>query len=233
MLARKLEISRISLITISKNKEKRIKDFEAGCSSKTKQKRKHNFKAVDEPLVKWFCQARDKKISVSGEMLLLKTQKYAEVCGCENPEKLNTSWINQWKMRKDIACKKLHGEAESIDQNGVDEWQTNCLPALSKQFKAENIFNADETGLFYQCLPERTHVFKNDMLCQWKTFKGKINCVSDSKHGWGKVDPCYCKNQLIQDVSKKKMPLPYELNKKVWMTAAIFEMWVKKLDSQM
>ena len=31
----------------------------------------------------------------------------------------------------------------------------------------------------------------------------------------------------------KKLPLPYESNKKAWMTAAIFEMWVKTLDSQM
>ena len=52
-------------------------------------------------------------------------------------------------VRKDIECKKLHGEAESVDQNGVDEWQTNCLAALLKQFKAEEIFNAHETGLFY------------------------------------------------------------------------------------
>ena len=46
-------------------------------------------------------------------------------------------------------CKKLHGEAESVDQNDVDEGQTNCLPTLLKQFKDEDIFNADETGLFY------------------------------------------------------------------------------------
>ena len=117
MLAKELEISRTSLITILKNKEKIIEDFEAGCSSKTKRKRKHNFEAVNEPLIKWFRQARDEKIPVSGEMLLLKAQEYAEVCGCENPKKLNISWINRWKVRKDIVCKKLHGEAESVDQN--------------------------------------------------------------------------------------------------------------------
>ena len=81
---------------------------------------------MDQPLAKWFSQARDKKIPVSGEMLLLKAQEYAEVCDCENPK----SWINRWKVRKDIVCKKLHGKAESVDQNGIDEWQTNCLPAL-------------------------------------------------------------------------------------------------------
>ena len=32
--------------------------------------------------------------------------------------------------------------------------------------------------------------------------------------------------------SIKQLPLPYESNKKAWMTATIFEVWVKKLDSR-
>ena len=75
MLAKELEISRTFLVTISKNKEKIIEDFEADCSSKTKRRRKHNFEVVDEPLMKWFRQARNEKIPVSGEMLLLKAQR--------------------------------------------------------------------------------------------------------------------------------------------------------------
>ena len=71
-------------------------------------------------------------------------------------------------------CKKLRGEAESVDQNGVDEWQTNCLPALLKQFKAEDSFNADKTGLFYRCLPDRTHVFKNDKCSDGKLSKERL-----------------------------------------------------------
>ena len=39
MLGKEPEILRTSLITILKNKEKIIKDFEAGCSSKSKRKR--------------------------------------------------------------------------------------------------------------------------------------------------------------------------------------------------
>ena len=85
MLAKELEISRTSLITILKNKEKIIKDFEAGCNSKMKRKCKHNFEAMNEPLMKWFCQARDEKIVVSGEMLLLKAQEYAEVAVVKIP----------------------------------------------------------------------------------------------------------------------------------------------------
>ena len=76
-LARDFEISRTTLISILKNKDKMISDFEAGCSSEAKWKWKHNFDAVDEPLLKWFQYARDEKIPINGEMLLLKTQDYA------------------------------------------------------------------------------------------------------------------------------------------------------------
>ena len=67
MLAKELEILRTSITTILKNKEKIIEDFEAGSSSKTKRKRKHNFEAVDEPLMIWFRQAGDEKIPVRGK----------------------------------------------------------------------------------------------------------------------------------------------------------------------
>ena len=235
MLAKELEISRTSLLTILKNKEKIIEDFEAGCSTKAKRKSKHNFEEVDEPLVKWFRQARDEKIPVSGEMLLLKAQEYAEVCSCENPKTSNMSWINRWKWRKDSVCKKLHGEAESVDQNGIDEWQTNCLPALLKQFKAEDIFNADETGLFYRCLPDRTHVFKNDKCAGGKLSKERLTVLVTASMAGEKLPLLVIGKSVNPRCFKniKKLPLPYESNKKAWMTAAIFKTWVKKLDSQM
>ena len=235
MLAEELEILKTSLVTILKNKEKIIEDFEAGCSSKTKRKRKHNFEAVDEPLVKWFSQARDKKIPVSEEMLLLKAQEYAEVCSCENPKQLSMSWINRWKMRKHIMCKKLYREAESVDQNGIDEWQTNCLPALFKQFKAKHIFSADETGSFYRCLPDRTHVFKNDRCAGGKLSKEILTALVTASMAGEKLSLLVIGKSANPRCFKniKKLPLPYESNKKAWMIAAIFKTWVKKLDSQM
>ena len=94
MLAKELEISRTSLITILKNKEKIIEDFEASCSSKTKRNRKHNFEAVD--LGEMVSSSKRRKNSSQWfEMLLLKAQEYAEVWGCENPKKLNMNWINR------------------------------------------------------------------------------------------------------------------------------------------
>ena len=74
---------------------------------------------------------------------------------------LDANWVNRWKAREEIACKKLHGEAASVDQCEVDDWQKHHLLKLLKRFTAEEIFNTDETGLFYKCLPDRSHFMKN------------------------------------------------------------------------
>ena len=144
-LVKEFEIPRSSSQTILNNKDKVISEFEAGRNAEIK--RKHNFDKDDEPLIKWFRYARDEKIPVSGEMLL-KAQEFARACGYDNSEKLGINWVNRWKTREEVVCKKLHGEAESVDQDGAYEWQNYRLPTLLKEFQSEQTFNTDETGLF-------------------------------------------------------------------------------------
>ena len=42
----------------------------------------------------------------------------------------------------------MAGEAAEVPQNLVEDW-TKRLPALLSGYTAENIFNADETGLYF------------------------------------------------------------------------------------
>ena len=156
-LANEFEIPRSSLQPISYNKDRVIYEFEARHNAEIKRKRKHNFDKVNELLIKWFRCAKDEKIPVSGEMLLLKAQEFACACKYDNSEKLDINWVNRWKIREEVVCKTLHGEAESVDQDGVNEWQSYRLPTLLKEFQPEQIFNTDETVLFYRfCLTRRT-----------------------------------------------------------------------------
>ena len=79
-------------------------------------------------------------------MLLFKVQEFARDRGYDDTDTLDPNWVNRWKARKEIACKKLHGEAASVYQCEVDYWQKHRLSKLLKRFKAEEIFNADETA---------------------------------------------------------------------------------------
>lgn len=134
-LAKEYGIPRSSLQTILRNRDKVIAEFEAGRNVDIKRMRKHNFDNVDEPLLKWFLNEKDKNIPISGEMLLSKAQEFARECGYENAQKLDINWVNRWKAREEIVCRKIHGEAESFSQHGVCKWKNNRLSADVKEIE--------------------------------------------------------------------------------------------------
>ena len=236
-LARELKIPRTTLTSILKNKDTIISDFEAGRRIESKRKRKHNFDDVDEPLLKWFRYAQEKNIPVSGEMLVVKAQEFAQVSGCEDIEKLDINWINRWKAREHIVRKKLHRDTSETNHNqsGMDEWQKYRLPALLKQFKAKDIFNAGEAELHYQCLPDRIHVFENEKCTGGKLFKERLSVFVAVSMIGEKLPPVVIGKLASPDCFRhvEKLPLPYESNKEGRMNATIFAKWVKTLDLQM
>ena len=56
---------------------------------------------------------------------------------------------------------KLETLSSSSNVQTVEDWKKR-LPAIIDGFKLCNIFNADETGLYYRGLPERSLVEKDD-----------------------------------------------------------------------
>ena len=59
-----------------------------------------------------------------------------------------SKWSNAEVQRHDIKFKKVHGEKESADSDGAEEWQLTKLPQLLEKFYADDIYNADKTGLY-------------------------------------------------------------------------------------
>lgn len=150
-IAKSKKIPASTLTSYVKNADKIIEQYET-TSSSLKRFKSHNFEDIDRPLLDFFRMARDKKIPVSGEMLVEKAQQFASALNYSesNVAKLEINWVNRWKRRNDVVCKKLHGEAASVDENAVTEWVTNEIPVLLQEFNPSEIFNCDETGLFYR-----------------------------------------------------------------------------------
>ena len=139
-VADQLGLSRASVIKMCKNSDKIIQDYESGSSIQFKRQRKHNFENVDKHLMQWFRMARDKKLVVSGEMLLHKAKKFAVALQYEDSEKIDMNWINRWKKRNEVMCKKLHGEAESVDLAVTDNWLKNHLPQILGEYIGLKMF---------------------------------------------------------------------------------------------
>ncbi|GFV42697.1 tigger transposable element-derived protein 4 [Trichonephila clavipes] len=94
---------------------------------------------------------------MGGSLLKEKAKAFAKELGIEFS--VSEGWLTNFKKRNGIVFKKMCGESSSVDINVSSKWQ-NSLSDLIKECEPRKIFNTDETGFFFKCLPEKTFTFK-------------------------------------------------------------------------
>ena len=79
----------------------------------------------------------------------------------DNLEKFQASdkWAKKFVARHKLVSKVIHGEAGSVDVAAVGA-DIEEIREVCKNYKLENIFNVDATGIFYKLLPKRTYLAK-------------------------------------------------------------------------
>ena len=111
-------------------------------------------------------------------------------------------------------------------------WDETTLPTIISNYKLEDIFNADEFGLFYQALPNKTLHLKSE------------KCV-DVKHSKTRLTGMAAANAVAEKLTMfvigksarprcfaggRNLPCRYRSQKKSWIDSALFEEWVRELD---
>ena len=96
-------------------------------------------------------QKRNANLSVDGETLRQKACEFANGCGYDSPnERLHV--LDRWKLRHDINNEALSGEASAVNESVVSDWKHERLLELLKKWSPSDIYNVDETALFWKKL---------------------------------------------------------------------------------
>jgi hypothetical protein len=69
----------------------------------------------------------------------------------------------------------MAGESADADEKAKD-FTVNVLPGLTEGYAADYIYNADETGLFFKCLPDKTYSFSNKKCHGGNKSKNRFMC---------------------------------------------------------
>ena len=128
------------------------------------------------------------------------------------------------------------GEAAEADISGAEEFRNTVIVDLLKTYRPEDIYNADETAIYFRALPDSTYVEKEKKAQKgFKTAKDRItllvvcNMNGDKEEllliGQSKFPRCF-KNV-------KSRPIPYDFSANAWMTRAIFERWIRSWDHRL
>ncbi|UYV63923.1 TIGD4 [Cordylochernes scorpioides] len=231
-VSRERNIPWSTISTIFKNKFAIKSAFlKSNFSPTLKRDRDVEFPEIEEALFRWIRQANAMKLAINGNILKEKPILLALKMGQDNFEASN-GWLEKFKARRNIAFKRLHGEAGSVDANSVATWKCGIIPSLLAKYSPQDIFNADETGLFYKLLPNRTMTIRGEKCEGGKKSKERITVlVCCNIDGSEKLPLLYIgKYRRPQCFHGMNIPSNYHFNKKAWMTGAIFTDWLKKLD---
>ena len=106
------------------------------------------------------------------------------------------------------------------------------LPTILSHYPLENIFNADEFGLFYQCLPNQTLHLKGENCSGGKHSKIRLTGLA-AGNAYGERLPMFFIGKANQPRCFKgvrNLPCRYRAQRKSWMTVELFEERLRQLD---
>ncbi|KAI0994891.1 hypothetical protein K3495_g13288 [Podosphaera aphanis] len=230
------DISAISRILRAKDELRKQKD--EGVESSKKRFRAVKYPELDEALMIWVSDLEHRKVSISYDLIREK--------GCQLRDELNArlpidkqlsieysnGWLQSFCTRHHLKMHRQRGESGSVNTELVEQ-ELPALKALLSGYASRDIFNVDETGLFYRISPDQnisarqTEGMKKD-----KTRITILFCANAD--GSEKFPPLFLgKSQGPRSFGKKKADeygLEYQFNKKAWMTKDIFFSWLSSFD---
>ena len=218
-----------TLSTILKNREEIEK---MACSSSVnlskKRMRTSRVEDVDAGLLTWFKQSRAQGAPISGPIVMEKAGELAQELGIDFVP--CSGWHGRFKRRHGIIFKAVSGEAASVDMS-----TGSALKELLQLYKPDDIFNADETGIFFKCVPDKTLDFKGAICTGGKKAKDGLTVLVAANMSGKEKLPLFvigktAKPRCFNNV--KSLPVDYAANKKAWMTSDLFVSWLRKLDKK-
>lgn len=201
-------------------------------NGKRKRQRISPFDKVEQALLIWIKSARTQNLPISSFILKEKALEIADELGESNFSASN-GWLQRFTLRHDLVFKKVCGEAASVNGEELEEWRESKLSDVLKRYKPCDIYNADECGLFYRVLPEKTLSFKNEKCIGGKKSKERLSILFAANiDGSEKLTPLVIGKSLRPRCMKnvKSLPVIYDANPKSWMTSSIWEKTIQRLD---
>ena len=199
-----------------------------------------HYKYLDEALHLWFKGVRAQNIVVSDKMLQEQARRFGEMFGIGREMNYSIGYISNWKNRFNIKMYKISGESKSVDQQVVNRGREELLK-LTSNYDINDIYNFDETALFYRLMPNKT-------LATVSSSDNKTSGIKESKERLSigisvnatATDKCkpvviakYARPRCFPKSFDPNYVVQYYNNTKAWMTGNIFNDWIKRFNTRM
>ena len=184
----------------------------------------------------WFTQALKQNAVISDDIIQQKARYFGGELGITEVEfSYSRGWLARFKSRFSISLHKLSGEAESADKNAVLMGRAELQKVLA-EYHLDDIFNFDETGLFFRLPPNATLASHPVQGCKRAKDRLTVGLISNATGTYKGKPVVIWKSAHPRCFEKHYDPnviVTYRHNSTAWMTTTLFSDVVTRFDSQM
>lgn len=237
MKANRLAIDyKVSESAISQIKKKKAEILGAVSDSfehvQKKTLHKADFPEVEKKLYEWFLKQRERNCPVNRMILRVKAIEIFKLVFPNKDEGYfvaSDGWLTKFKRRHGIRFLKVCGEILSSDTSSITPFIHRFRSKITEMgLTNEQIYNADESGLFYRLLPDKTYVSATEKTAPGRKIQ-KVRVtfmLCSNAEGTHKTTPLVIgKYEKPRPFKGFDNPLLYDHSKSSWMTSKIFHNW--------
>ncbi|XP_050724716.1 tigger transposable element-derived protein 1-like isoform X2 [Eriocheir sinensis] len=231
-LAAQFGMAKSTICTILKNKET-FKGANVARGVTVLSKRSQTIEEVEKMLLIWINKKLLAGESVTEAIICEQARQLHDdlVKKCPGTSadtdvfKASRSWFNNFKKRSGRLSEARHGEAVSANQR------------VAEGFLPQQVFNCNETGLFWKRMPKRTHITQEEeALPGHQPMKDRLTLLlCGNASGDFKVKPLlvyHSDNPRVfkkNNVIRSKLPVMWRANCKARVTRQFFMEWVHEV----
>lgn len=195
-------------------------ESEQGTKQRKSMKRADNIN-LENIIYEWFIQKRSLGEPISGPILMAKAADINTKIGGNHDFKATEGWLMRFKNRHGIRQLTLHGESLEADTDAANLFKTDLEEKIKRlNLNRDIVYNADETGLFWRTLPNKTLAARNEESAHvHKVIKERITVlVCANASGTHRLPLLIIgkskKPRCFKNINMEALPVKYEAQKR-------------------
>ena len=241
-LARQYDRTTSTICTILKKKDEIKSSITAKGVTKLSKQRTPVHEEMEKILIFWINQKQLAGDSITETIICEKALTLHRDLSIQNPDtsspedtfKASRGWFEKFKNRTGIHSVVRHGEAASCNLEAAESFIGEFTKLIASEgYSARQIFNCDETGLFWKKMPRRTYItIEQKTMPGQKPMKDRLTlalCANAS--GELKIKPLLVYHSenprafKTHKIQKEKLKVMWRSNCKAWVTRDLFVEW--------
>ena len=232
--AEKFGLSKRTVRRIRDNQSNYLAVEASGAHINSHRPLKARYPVIDQGVFEFAAFLRDQRIPVSLGLLQTRARMIAEKHNI-SAFRASRGWISRFLRRTGVQLSlKLHGKGGSSLPEGHSTRMSE-IREISREYRLSNIYNEDESGLFYRMGPNRSYLMPHESRVDargtsMQKAKSRISTIfctnADASHvlpmryiGSSKDPVCFRNHASARSY--------YYSQRKGWMDGTVFQVWLK------